>query len=282
MRAEYTSTWAGMRSAHILLSGVLGALMGLTALPADARRTVVDFAPDDVNFENPMTMDIGGYCDFDGTECQSVPLGFGVYFSDQQGYGSAIAYGNGVLEFTNQNGDANAIVSGNPIGATITAGAISSASEDFYFNYSFENGVYWSPLSVSLFSCPSTSSCLSPVWDMTLAPKSTGFDVSITYYRASPLGGWAAGYTAPPTDDNPFGTSTFYSVQGGAGTTFDFFVPATLIGLDPPIDPGTGAVPEPATWAMMIAGFGAIGGALRRRRTKPGAGTVVTPVAVAN
>jgi hypothetical protein len=26
-------------------------------------------------------------------------------------------------------------------------------------------------------------------------------------------------------------------------------------------------VPEPATWAMMIAGFGMVGGALRRRRT---------------
>ncbi len=29
-----------------------------------------------------------------------------------------------------------------------------------------------------------------------------------------------------------------------------------------------GAVPEPATWAMMIAGFGMAGGALRRRRTR--------------
>ncbi|WP_240047647.1 PEPxxWA-CTERM sorting domain-containing protein [Sphingomonas panacisoli] len=27
----------------------------------------------------------------------------------------------------------------------------------------------------------------------------------------------------------------------------------------------TGAVPEPATWAMMLVGFGAVGGALRRR-----------------
>ena len=26
------------------------------------------------------------------------------------------------------------------------------------------------------------------------------------------------------------------------------------------------AVPEPATWTMMIAGFGLVGGALRRRR----------------
>ncbi len=30
--------------------------------------------------------------------------------------------------------------------------------------------------------------------------------------------------------------------------------------------PGTGAVPEPATWAMMILGFGFVGGALRRQR----------------
>lgn len=28
-----------------------------------------------------------------------------------------------------------------------------------------------------------------------------------------------------------------------------------------------GAVPEPATWAMLIAGFGLVGGAMRRRRT---------------
>ena len=30
---------------------------------------------------------------------------------------------------------------------------------------------------------------------------------------------------------------------------------------------GTGAVPEVATWAMMVGGFGMVGGALRRRRT---------------
>ncbi|MDZ7588255.1 MAG: PEPxxWA-CTERM sorting domain-containing protein [Parasphingorhabdus sp.] len=30
---------------------------------------------------------------------------------------------------------------------------------------------------------------------------------------------------------------------------------------------GAGAVPEPATWAMMIFGFGAIGAAARKRRT---------------
>ena len=32
--------------------------------------------------------------------------------------------------------------------------------------------------------------------------------------------------------------------------------------------PGAGAVPEPATWALFILGFGAVGGALRRRSNR--------------
>jgi hypothetical protein len=39
---------------------------------------------------------------------------------------------------------------------------------------------------------------------------------------------------------------------------------ATLNG-DPFVDPEVPAVPEPASWAMMIAGFGLVGGAMRRR-----------------
>jgi hypothetical protein len=34
---------------------------------------------------------------------------------------------------------------------------------------------------------------------------------------------------------------------------------------------GGPVVPEPATWAMMIAGFGLVGGAMRRRRVAPAA-----------
>lgn len=35
--------------------------------------------------------------------------------------------------------------------------------------------------------------------------------------------------------------------------------------------PGTPSVPEPAAWAMMVAGFGAVGGAMRRKRVRASA-----------
>ncbi len=50
--------------------------------------------------------------------------------------------------------------------------------------------------------------------------------------------------------------STSFNVSGGE-----------VIITDPnPPDPNNGAVPEPATWAFMILGFGAIAGSMRRRK----------------
>lgn len=51
-----------------------------------------------------------------------------------------------------------------------------------------------------------------------------------------------------------------YSVAGGATYGIDRLGRVTL--------GDAGAVPEPATWAMMIGGFGLVGGAMRRRATK--------------
>lgn len=50
--------------------------------------------------------------------------------------------------------------------------------------------------------------------------------------------------------------------QGKVGATF------TLVSNSTPLPGGAGGVPEPANWAMMIAGFGMIGGAMRSRRGK--------------
>jgi hypothetical protein len=90
-----------------------------------------------------------------------------------------------------------------------------------------------------------------------------------------------------------FGTVRFFSSLGGGGVATEFggaggFGPLLFSGTTamPVFSPGTfsfvdfrgipngssltisavaGAVPEPATWAMMLAGFGGIGFALRRR-----------------
>ncbi len=50
-----------------------------------------------------------------------------------------------------------------------------------------------------------------------------------------------------------------FTIQGGFASDYHFVgLPASAIG-------GAAAVPEPASWAMMIGGFGLVGGAMRRR-----------------
>lgn len=79
-------------------------------------------------------------------------------------------------------------------------------------------------------------------------------------------------------------SQAFYCLQGASGSCFDSIGPAE--GLDSQNCCGSvertartgsyvvasvsapGAVPEPATWAMMIGGFGAVGVAMRYRRRK--------------
>lgn len=51
-------------------------------------------------------------------------------------------------------------------------------------------------------------------------------------------------------------------VTGGSVIGTSARITSTIV----PFSSSTMAVPEPATWAMMILGFGAIGGALRKRR----------------
>jgi PEP-CTERM motif len=63
-----------------------------------------------------------------------------------------------------------------------------------------------------------------------------------------------------------FSRYTFEFVALGSGTLLSFNVDPFTDGVDGILDNVSAAVPEPATWAMMIAGFGLAGAALRRRR----------------
>lgn len=55
-------------------------------------------------------------------------------------------------------------------------------------------------------------------------------------------------------------------VTPGAGNQAQILVRSVATGGDPLPNAPTGAVPEPATWATMIIGFGAVGATMRRRR----------------
>jgi hypothetical protein len=75
--------------------------------------------------------------------------------------------------------------------------------------------------------------------------------------------------------NDPFSTTTIDFVATSAATAIKFQIfSSTQIGFnDPLIDAVSveavrnGGVPEPAAWAMMLAGFGLVGGAMRRRGT---------------
>lgn len=84
-------------------------------------------------------------------------------------------------------------------------------------------------------------------------------------------GYWGCG-SAQNLTSNSFNTSgelhgilqfqgTFTSLSFTSGTNYEFWH-GVQVGAD-----AVGAVPEPATWAMMLLGFAGIGFAMRRRRT---------------
>lgn len=123
----------------------------------------------------------------------------------------------------------------------------------------------------------------------TISGLTVGKKYDLSFWQAA---GQQRGFTGPTTERwiVSFGNDTVYSntfhlPQGGVGPwekqTFSFTASATsqvlkfladgTPGGAPPISFLDGvslqaAVPEPATWAMLIVGFGAVGFASRRRR----------------
>ena len=77
--------------------------------------------------------------------------------------------------------------------------------------------------------------------------------------------------TLAPKGFSGWRTASMNFVAGGSTQTLSFLAQGTPNGLPPSLLLDnvslTAAVPEPATWGMMIVGFGAMGATLRRRRT---------------
>ena len=103
----------------------------------------------------------------------------------------------------------------------------------------------------NIFSTPSSSS--GPVFGI----QSTGINVPAGYTSGSQI--------TAATDI--FANKTLAALGLTPGQ-FTFTVPNDAIQLNIIGDSVVGAVPEPATWAMMIGGFGIVGASMRRRRNK--------------
>ena len=73
---------------------------------------------------------------------------------------------------------------------------------------------------------------------------------------------WLYSYTTPRPDQTYTLVGERVNVSLGTTGSSNFRVH----GFDAVVAPPAGAVPEPATWALMIGGFGLAGSALRRRR----------------
>ncbi len=118
-------------------------------------------------------------------------------------------------------------------------------------------------------------SITSPAWGNPFYPissfdiSSAGLMVTVGQQYALSLSspstifaGWAGPDTTPYAGGAAFGRSTSTAAWGNpVGTSGDLLF-ATYV--DP--NPVVAAVPEPSTWAMMILGFGIVGGAMRRRK----------------
>lgn len=105
--------------------------------------------------------------------------------------------------------------------------------------------------------------------DVAVTDASGTNSVEVDFFYAASRGGLSIGYQL-------YGPQLFL---GSAGTTQDPTVPELLtgsfildnadgnrIGLLKVSEEASGDVPEPASWALMIGGFGLVGSALRRTR----------------
>jgi PEP-CTERM motif len=129
-------------------------------------------------------------------------------------------------------------------------------------------GAYFGPVN-------STGSISQTLSTTTGGTYQISFDLSndggaTTFYEV--LFGGVSLFSATNAPAFNFTTFSTTSVASSASTalTFNFRNDPSFFSLDnvavTAIAPVTGAVPEPATWAMMLIGFGGMGVSLRRRR----------------
>ena len=186
--------------------------------------------------------------DFDLSQPYSSDVGYSIYLTSDANavYGFLEAnpsLGGGSLgSFANLYFDVNTPADGSDIGFEITNGRAFVPGVPGY----------------------SDGSAAAPLAGLTFATSANGVEFSLANSLfTGPIPGAASGVytTTGGLITLRLSQSFGYSVVNGVPNGATRLGQVTLGG------DAAGAVPEPATWGLMIAGFGLVGGAMRRRRT---------------
>lgn len=240
-------------------AGLLLASAAFFVAPAEARRTAIDFSDPD----NPQTLQLDGYCDLDGLDCQPQALGYTIDF----GFGAVsefIVYGNGMISFgptpvgyqdTTNLADYGATVIASGLDNSLVAKNPQDLSQGSAYSLVGGASFVGTPgnpsqsLQAIFYRCYTPQNCYNDIaGSFILTPVADGLEV----YAPAQTGSSIYGYALP--DGSGFTKTS--NLNGDR-----FVIPARITSLSVP-----GGVPEPAMWAMMIGGFGMVGAATRRRR----------------
>jgi len=230
----------------------------LMAVPANAGRTAIDENPDG----SRITASFAGYCDFNGDDCGD---GNGLFLPYRVSIGGAdftnrvVVQGNGVLtfgapvDFFEDSAVREQIESGGTPELTayartlVSAGQSNILDDDVFMQSALLD---FNPANGAILATWFT--CIRPT-AQGVCPPSNRFTLTLTPRRGGFAGHFDFRTGSPENSDRGYVSGGVFTATGN-----DFFLPTVFEGIAP-------GVPEPASWALMITGFGATGVALRRR-----------------
>jgi hypothetical protein len=225
------------------------------ALPdtAAARRTTIDIGA---------TFDFAGYCsrqqlDIPGGDCEPTSLPFSVVL-DGKAYDTVVVHSNGAVSlggplnfdaFSNSLRDFDA-----PVFSPLLRNGLGPEEFDRDGEFVAQFEIEADGFRVNWFSCANSVNCFRNNFSLVLKDTAQGFNVDYIYGPNGPTFNGLSGFSLPSGTVESFGPLQ--------NRSFAFDANGSLLG---------SAVPEPSTWAMMLVGFGLIGGVTRLRRA-PAAG----------
>jgi hypothetical protein len=200
--------------------------------------------------------------------------GNGTFYTTSSG--SAFSAGNALVTFSLVGAPtplfvlANLFLSGTTTGdpAMVTAGAFVQAIDSYTFNITATSNINYNNVIVN-----AGQSLLSGTVDSSSISGNIGG--STGNFSGSTLGGATITYASPLFTFAPLTNYGFSFGLGSVNPTFSALANRSLTGFRSTLSgtfqsdpaPTFVAVPEPATWAMMIVGMGLVGFARRRRST---------------